>query len=197
MSFRDAPSLLQLRHISSLSDHMSPVLCPCRKEYVEAELARRLGRELPEDAAAAAAAREPMTLAEQALEGAGPAQRPLDTELGAAFVAGVTEVALGVEHKLRNIEATEAAKTALLARGGTAARRRLGGGGGGGNDDEYGGGGGAEGGARRAHFPVQFGKRGAQQVERMSAAAGKRERLRAHAEGEKRKKLEQDLAPRW
>lgn len=65
-----------------------------------------------------------------------------DTELGPSWVAGITEVPLSLEQKLANIEATEAAKKAMLSIVP-------------GEDDDVGGGGG--GGTRRGAFPVSFG----------------------------------------
>lgn len=157
---------------------------------MEEQLAKHLGRAAPREEDGSS--KQPHTLEEKAMDGAGPAQRPLDTELGVAFVAGVTEVALGVEHKLRNIEATEAAKAQLLSRGGAAARRW--GGGSGiadeGDDGEYGD---RASTAKRAAFPVRFGKQDPQGLERLAASQAKRERGRRHAEEKKRQQQEEEV----
>ena len=130
------------------------------------------------------------------MEAAVPKQKELYSDPGAAFVAGVAEVPLGVEHKLKNIEATEAAKAALLAKGGNAARRKYGAGGGGGDylvdDDEggYYGGGGAGGGSgsqfRRGQFPVRFGKMSEKEQGVLADVATKKAAQKARAEERKR-----------
>lgn len=175
---------------------------PEMKRYVEEQLAKRLGKEVPEDerdGGGAKGSKRPKTLEEQALEAAVPKQKELYSDPGAAFVAGVAEVPLGVEHKLKNIEATEAAKAALLAKGGNAARAKYGGGNRGyldGNDEDddgggyYGGGGGGGGNGnavfRRGQFPVRFGKMSEKEQAVLADVATKKAAQKARATEKKR-----------
>lgn len=55
------------------------------------------------------------TLEEIALEEAVPRKGDMVSDPGVQFVAGVSEVALDIHHKLKNIEATERAKARLLS----------------------------------------------------------------------------------
>ena len=166
---------------------------PCRKRFVEEQLARRLGRRLPD--AAAAAARRPKTLEELALEAVAPRQQMLDIDPGAAFVAGVAEVALDVEVRLRNIEATEAAKAKLLAKGGAAARAALGDAGYDDDDDDEdaGGGGGAGAAARRGNFPVRFGHQNPKEVAALRDVAAKKAIAREKAAEAKKHKQQREF----
>jgi hypothetical protein len=148
---------------------------PRMAAFVEAQLAARLGRPAGGAEAPAPPAPRPRTLDERALEGAAPRQRAVDTELGAAFVAGVAEVALDVRHRMANIEATEAAKARLLAAGGAPGAR-----------DEFAPASG--GGAARAAFPVRFGATSDRERERLAGAAARRAGERAAAEERRRKK---------
>lgn len=142
-------------------------------------MAARLGREAPADPAAAGPRRH-KTVDEMALEAAVPRQKEGYDEPGAAFVAGVTEVPLGVEHRLKNIEATEAAKAALLAKGR----------GGRFDDDEggggYGGGGGS--GFARAQFPVRFGRMSEREQAVVAQVGAKKAAARTRAVEKKREK---------
>ena len=78
-----------------------------RLKYIEAELAKRRG---------AAGAAEG---AVEAVEGERKGRR--EDEGADRWMAGIEEVSLPVEYKLRNIEATERAKAELLAGGAAAA----------------------------------------------------------------------------
>jgi len=169
---------------------------PEMKRYVEEQLAKRLGKDLPEsdnDYTSGKGSKRPKTVEELALETAVPKQKDLYSDSGAAFVAGVTEVPLGVEHKLKNIEATEAAKAALLAKGGNAARAKYGGssgyleeqeGDGGGGYYGSGGGGGdvnGNGSFRRNQFPVRFGKMSEKEQGVLAEVAAKKQAQKARA----------------
>lgn len=157
----------------------------CRKRYVEQQLAIRLGKELPDEAGKGS--KRPKTVDEMALEAAVPKQKELYSDPGAAFVAGVTEVPLGVEHKLKNIEATEAAKAALLKKGGNAARAMRGGGFQDFEDDD-GYGGASGGGCRRGQFPVRFGKMKEKEQAVLAEVAAKKAVQRSRALEKKEKK---------
>ncbi|KAG7667773.1 putative Protein COP1 SUPPRESSOR 2 [Nannochloris sp. 'desiccata'] len=178
---------------------------PEMKRYVEEQLAKRLGKDLAEshkdDATGSGkGSKRPKTVEELALEAAVPKQKDLYSDPGAAFVAGVAEVPLGVEHKLKNIEATEAAKAALLARGGNAARAKYGGSrflegeeegdvGGGyyyGNDNGGGGNGNGNGAFRRGQFPVRFGKMSEKEQGVLADVAAKKQVQKARAADRKR-----------
>ena len=135
-------------------------------------MARRLGKQLPEDSSTAT--QRVKTVEELALEQAVPKQRAFDTEPGAAFVAGVAEVPLSMEHRLRNIEATEAAKTALLVRGGGA----------------YDGYGEANngGGTKRSQFPIKFGRVSEKEASVIVEVQAKKAAARARALERKQQK---------
>ena len=98
---------------------------PEMKKYVETQLAKRLGKDVSQQEAHNKGPKRPKTVDEQALEAAVPKQKEYYGDPGAAFVAGVTEVPLGFEHKLKNIEATEAAKSALLVKDGSTGARAV------------------------------------------------------------------------
>jgi Hepatocellular carcinoma-associated antigen 59 len=175
---------------------------PEMKRYVEEQLLKRLGKAVPDihDSGGGLGGntkglKRPKTVEELALEAAVPKQKELFSDPGAAFVAGVAEVPLGVEHKLKNIEATEAAKAALLAKGGNAARAKYGsryninerddddGDGG-----YYGGGsgGGGTGAFRRGQFPVRFGKMSEKEQGVLADVAAKKAAHKQRAEERKR-----------
>lgn len=85
-----------------------------KQEYIEKEVARRMGREV-DDAVPSVGMSAGKSIEELALESVAPKQRiEAPEDLGAAFVAGVAEVELDIEQKLKSIESTEAAKAALL-----------------------------------------------------------------------------------
>ena len=129
-----------------------------REMYIEMEVARRMGRQI-EEGVENAANYNKKTIEELALESVAPKQKlESPEELGAAFVAGVAEVELGIDHKLRNIESTEAAKAALLGKGIGSAEdlglHMVGDD----NDDYFSGSRKAASKIPRAHFPARFGK---------------------------------------
>jgi hypothetical protein len=125
---------------------------PEMKRYVDEQLAKRLGKDLPDqDDGTGKGSKRPKTVEELALEASVPKQKDFFPETGTAVIASVTEVPLGVEHKLKNIEATEAAKAALLAKGAKYGASRYY------QDDEEDGGGG-NGAFGRGQFPVRFGR---------------------------------------
>jgi len=147
-------------------------LVPCRRRFIEEQLAQRLGKKLPDSVAAEQAkARQTKTIEDHALEAVAPKQRSFNADPGAAFVAGVTEVPLDVEHRMRNIEATEAAKAALI-KGKTYQ-----------DDDDYDDkvATGITESTRRSHFPVHFGRQNPKEVAQLQAIAAKKARLRAQA----------------
>jgi hypothetical protein len=170
---------------------------PEMKRYVEEQLAKRLGKDLPEShnddtTGSGKGSKRPKTVEERALETAVPKQKDFYSDPGAAFVAGVAEVPLGVEHKMKNIEATEAAKAALLAKGGNAARAKYGGHGylerdqGDHGGSSYvggiGGGDGSGNGAfKRAQFPVRFGRMSEKEQGVLAEVAAKKQAQRARA----------------
>lgn len=86
-----------------------------RKRYVEEELAKRLGKDLPQDLIDER--KRMKTVDEMALEEVVPKKDDVVRDPGVQFVAGVSEVALDIRHKLKNIEATERAKARLLGEG--------------------------------------------------------------------------------
>ena len=115
-----------------------------RKQYIEEQLAKRLGRPVDEDeeaaaaVAAAARARADPHLAAMPEE---LKKREQDTELEPSWVTGILEVPLSMEQKLANIEAVEAAKNRLLAAA---------------DPEEQGAG--QPGAVRRGQYPVGFGR---------------------------------------
>eukprot|EP00887_Chlorella_sp_A99_P000791 scaffold5.g791.t1 len=120
---------------------------PHMKQYIEEQLAQRMGRrQREEEEAAAAAAQRPAPDDLDALLPETLKPRQVDTELGPSWVAGISEVPLTVEQKLANIEETEAAKNRILARSMALMTRGAG--------DEDGGGRGPS----RTAFPVRFGR---------------------------------------
>lgn len=151
---------------------------PHMKKYVEEQLAKRMGRQL-EDEAARAAAEEAARRAADPLLAALPEglqKRQQDTELGPSWVAGITEVPLSLEQKLKNIEDTERAKKEMLLMGGAY------------DDDE-----GMEGpgGARRGAFPVTFGKQNPKHLKVIAEAQAKKARMRELQQEKKKKKKEE------
>ena len=186
--YRERPFVFSKQFIlSNIESHVSILIhlyVLSRKKYVEQQLAKRLGKELPDEAAKAS--KRPKTLDELALEASVPKIKEIYSEPGAAFVAGVTEVPLGVEHKLKNIEATEAAKMALLVKGGNAARAR------GGfleedGEEGYGAGGGGDG-CKRGNFPVRFGKMNEKEKNVLADVAAKKAAQKARFLEKKEKK---------
>jgi hypothetical protein len=155
---------------------------PEMKRYVEEQLAKRLGKDIADitgDGTGGKASKRHKTVEELALEAAVPKQKDQYSDPGAAFVAGVAEVPLGIEHKMKNIEATEAAKAALLAKG----RAKHGGSSSyfDGEDDGGGGGGGS-----RAHFPIRFGKMSEKEQGVLKEVAAKKAAQKAQAAERKR-----------
>lgn len=83
---------------------------------MEAELAARLGRQVP----GSDQPEPPRTLEDELYGGDGEFARKVDAELGPSWVAGIAEVPLSLEQRLKNIEGTEAAKEAMLVKSGMA-----------------------------------------------------------------------------
>ncbi|KAL4434193.1 hypothetical protein ABPG75_000634 [Micractinium tetrahymenae] len=151
---------------------------PHMKKYIEEQLAKRMGRHL-EDEAARAAAEEAARRAADPLLAALPEglqKRQQDTELGPSWVAGITEVPLSLEQKLKNIEDTERAKKEMLLMGGAYD-----------DDDDMAG----PGGTRRGAFPVTFGKQNPKHLQVIAEAQAKKARMRERQEEKKRKKKEE------
>lgn len=82
---------------------------------MEAQLAATLGRQVSDRKEKP----KPKTLEEEVFADS-KYQRKDDLELGPSWVAGISEVPLSLEQRLRNIEDTEAAKKEMLARSGMA-----------------------------------------------------------------------------
>lgn len=119
---------------------------PHMKKYVEEQLAKRLGKKSGmTDAEALAASRAPPAESELMVpENLAGAPRGGEQEIaGIGPSTGITEVALPVEYKMRNIEATEDAKKALLDRRGKG---------------QHGGEAGASSKMHRTMLPMQFGR---------------------------------------
>ncbi|PSC75860.1 hypothetical protein C2E20_1228 [Micractinium conductrix] len=147
---------------------------PHMKKYVEEQLAKRMGRsdgqeEAARAAEAAARAADPILAALPE----GLRKREQNGELDPSWVAGITEVPLSMEQKLKNIEDTEAAKNAML-----------------GGDDDSGGG---PRGARRAAFPVSFGRQDPKFLKMLQESHAKKARMRERQE-EKKEKKKQEFA---
>jgi len=159
---------------------MIHIIPPCRKRFIEQELARRLGRQVPEDEAGGQRGRLQKSIEDVAMEAAAPKQKAFDADPGAAFVAGVAEVPLDVAHRLKNIEATEAAKAALLRKGHAPGLY---------DDDEDGEG--ASGGLRRGQFPVRFGRQSAKEAALLQEVAAKKAQARERAAEKKRLKAKE------
>jgi hypothetical protein len=117
-----------------------------RKRYVEGELAKRLGKDYVSQDSTDGQRKKVKTLEEIALEEAVPRKGGTVSDPGVQFVAGVSEVALDIHHKLKNIEATERAKAQLLSADGDL------------NDSTEHDGRGNRHEFQRSQFPSQFGK---------------------------------------
>ena len=80
---------------------------------MEAQLAARMGR-APQEGNTKA---KPKTLEDELFEDS-KFERKDDSELAPSWVAGITEVPLSLDQRLKNIEETELAKKAMLAKSG-------------------------------------------------------------------------------
>jgi hypothetical protein len=150
-----------------------------RKQYVEEQLAKRMGRPVgSEEDEEERERREKLARLADPLLAALPEglqKRQQDAELGPSWVAGISEVPLTLEQKLANIEATEAAKKQLLAVAP--------------DDDDGGGGGGAA--LRRGQYPVSFGKQDPKMLKVIAEVQARKARQRVYQEEKKQKKKEE------
>lgn len=150
---------------------------PHMKQYVEEQLAKRMGRDLGQDEEARLAEGERQRRLQDPLLAALPEglqKRQQDTELEPSWVTGILEVPLTLEQKLKNIEDTEAAKKQLLAAV---------------DEDEEDGGEAAV--LRRGQYPVSFGRQNPKHLKVIAETQAKKARMRVVQEDKRRKKKEE------
>lgn len=152
---------------------------PHMKQYIEEQLAKRMGKDVEAERERQREEEEQRRRMADPLLAALPEglqKRQQDTELGPSWVAGMTEVPLSLEQKLKNIEETEAAKKRMLAIVPD-------------DDDDFGGGGGGP--LRRGAYPVSFGKQNPKHLKVIAEAQATKARQRERQEEKKRKKKEE------
>ena len=179
--FAVMPCLLSVRHIAAW------LLLACRKQYIEEQLAQRMGKQQGGGEDEGEQRPAPTDLDALLPETLRP--RAVDTELGPSWVAGITEVPLTVEQKLKNIEETEAAKKRILQKSMALMTQ----GAAGVVEGDAG-----PGGARRGAFPVRFGRLNPEEEARIAAnRAKKAEQREFHYKKRMEHKERNARAPAW
>ncbi|KAL6772193.1 hypothetical protein ACKKBG_A29325 [Auxenochlorella protothecoides x Auxenochlorella symbiontica] len=158
---------------------------PHMKQYVEAQLAARLGRPAPGSEQPAA----PRGIDDE-LFATSQYQRKDDLELGPSWITGITEVPLSMDQRLKNIEDTETAKKKMLTRSGMVSIHDAD------DDDDEEEGAGSRQALRRGQYPVFFGKQDPAMLKRVEEAQIAKKQKKAYYADIRAKKRQEDR-PSW